>query len=81
MESCEEVNSEAYISNLSILMSLEPSEKFVVVGGGGWWWWWLRGILVLSFGLSQAEQLTKLRCNIAELRCNLEANLMNLGAT
>ena len=26
---------EAYISNLSILMSLEPSEKFVVVGGGG----------------------------------------------
>ena len=26
---------EAYISNLSVLVSLEPSEKFVVVGGGG----------------------------------------------
>ena len=26
---------EAYISNLSLLLSLEPSEKFVVVGGGG----------------------------------------------
>ena len=27
---------EAYISNLSVLMGLEPSEKFVaVVGGGG----------------------------------------------
>ena len=25
---------EAYISNLSLLLSLEPSEKFVVVGGG-----------------------------------------------
>ena len=28
----------------------------VVVGGGGGGWWWLRVILVLSFGLSQAEQ-------------------------
>ena len=28
---------EAYLSNLSLLLSLEPSEKFVVVGGGGWW--------------------------------------------
>ena len=26
---------EAYMSNISLLMSLEPSEKFVVVGGGG----------------------------------------------
>ena len=26
---------EAYTSNLSVLMGLEPSEKFVVVGGGG----------------------------------------------
>ena len=28
------------------------------VGGGGWWWW-LRVTLVLSFGLSQAEQYAK----------------------
>ena len=28
---------EAYISNLSPLLSLEPSEKFVVVDGGGGW--------------------------------------------
>ena len=42
---------EAYLSNLSLLLSLEPSEKFVVGGG-----WWLRVSLVLSFGLSQAEQ-------------------------
>ena len=46
MESCVEVNSqffsliESYISNLSLLLSLEPSEKFVVVGGG---WWWVMG--------------------------------------
>ena len=25
----------AYISNLSLLLGLKPSEKFVVVGGGG----------------------------------------------
>ena len=25
-------------------------------GGGGGGWWWLRVTLVLSFGLSQAEQ-------------------------
>ena len=35
------------MSNLSLLLSLEPSKKFVVGGGG-----WLRVILVLSFGLS-----------------------------
>ena len=43
------------ISNLSLLLSLEPSEKFAVVVGGGRWWW-LRVMLVLSFGLRQAEQ-------------------------
>ena len=41
---------------MSLLRSLEPFKNFVVVGGG--WWWWLRVILVLSFGLSQAEQYT-----------------------
>ena len=30
---------EAYISNLSLLQSLEPLEKFVVVGG----WWVVQG--------------------------------------
>ena len=29
---------EAYVSSLSVLMDLEPTEKFVVVAGGGWWW-------------------------------------------
>ena len=28
---------EAYISSLSLILSLEPSDKFVVVGGCGWW--------------------------------------------
>ena len=44
---------EACLSNLSILMGLEPAEKFAVVVGGGCW---LRVILVLSFDLSHAEQ-------------------------
>ena len=41
---------EACISNLSLLLSLEPFEKFVVVGvmGGGWW---SRVSLVLSLRL------------------------------
>ena len=43
---------EAYISNLSILRSLEPLEKFVVVVGGGWWWWCLNVNLVIGFGPS-----------------------------
>ena len=34
---------EAYISNLSLLLSPEPFKKFVVVGGG-----WSKVILVLS---------------------------------
>ena len=34
---------EAYISILSLVLSLEPFEKFVVVGGG-----WSKVILVLS---------------------------------
>ena len=25
------------MSNLSLLLGLEPLKKFVV--GGGWWWW------------------------------------------
>ena len=40
MESCVEINSLAYISRLSLLLSLEPSDKFVVVGGG---WLWMVG--------------------------------------
>ena len=35
---------EAYISNLSLLRSLEPLEKFL----GGGWWVVLKGILVIS---------------------------------
>ena len=33
------------MSNLRLLLGLEPFKKFVVgggwwvVGGGGWWWW------------------------------------------
>ena len=47
----------AYISNLSLLRSLEPLEKFVVGGGGWWWWWWwwwwcLNVKLVIGFGPS-----------------------------
>ena len=42
---------EAYLSNLSLLPSLEPLEKFVVVGGGGWWWC-LNVKLVIGFGPS-----------------------------
>ena len=37
---------EAYISILSLVLSLEPFEKFVVVGGG-----WSKVILVLSLRL------------------------------
>ena len=52
---------ETFISNMSLLRNLEPFG--VVVGRGLWWsavggWWWLRVILVLIFGLSQAEQKT-----------------------
>ena len=43
---------EAYISNLSLLRSLEPLEKFVVVVVGGWWWWCLNVKLVIGFGPS-----------------------------
>ena len=35
---------------------VEPYEKFVVVVGGGGGGGWLRVTLVLSLGLSQAEQ-------------------------
>ena len=40
---------EAYLSNLSLLRSLEPLEKFVVVVGG---WWCLNVKLVIGFGPS-----------------------------
>ena len=46
---------EAYLSNLSLLPSLEALEKFVVVVvvGGGWWWWWCLNVkLVIGFGPS-----------------------------
>ena len=45
---------EVYLSNLSLLQSLEPSEKFVVGGWwvGGWWWWCLNVKLVIGFGPS-----------------------------
>ena len=47
--------NEANIPNLSLLLCLEPFQKFLVVG-----WWgvvgWLRPILVFSLSLSQAEQ-------------------------
>ena len=39
---------EAYISILSLVLSLEPFEKFVVVGGG-----WSKVILVLSLSFNQ----------------------------
>ena len=42
---------EAYVLSLSLLLSLELFEKFVVGGGG-----WLRPILVFSLSLVQAEQ-------------------------
>ena len=55
---------EANISNLSLLMSLEPFQKFLVV-----WWggvvWWLRPILVFSLSLSQAEQYHKSQGHIS----------------
>ena len=41
---------QAYISDMSILLGLEPFQKLavvVVVGGGGWW---LKGILEFRFG-------------------------------
>ena len=46
----------ACISNLSLLLSLEPFEKFVVGEWvvGGWWvgrGWWSKVILVLSLRL------------------------------
>ena len=43
---------EAYLSNLSLLPSLEALEKFVVVVVGGWWWWCLNVNLVIGFGPS-----------------------------
>ena len=42
---------EAYLSNLSLLRSLEPLEKFVVVVVGGGWWC-LNVKLVIGFGPS-----------------------------
>ena len=36
---------------------------------GGGWWWWLRVILVLSFGLSQAEQYNPFVGNLTNLMC------------
>ena len=61
--SCREAN----IPNLSLLLCLEPFQKFLVVG-----WWgvvgWLRPILVFSLSLSQAEQnqwvLTSVQFNL-----------------
>ena len=38
---------EVYLSNLSLLQSLEPSEKFMVGG-----WWCLNVKLVIGFGPS-----------------------------
>ena len=35
----------AYISNMSLLLGLEPFQKF---GVGGWWW--SKGILEFRFG-------------------------------
>ena len=45
----------AYLLNLSLLLSIKPSKRFVVVVGGEWWW--LRVTLMLSLGLGQAEEL------------------------
>ena len=39
----------AYISNMSLLLGLEPFQKFAV-GGGGWWWGWSKDILEFRFG-------------------------------
>ena len=35
------------ISDMSILLGLEPFQKLAVVGG---WWWWSKGILGFRFG-------------------------------
>ena len=36
---------------MSLLLGLEPFQKFAVVGGGGGgWWWWSKGILEFRFG-------------------------------
>ena len=36
---------------MSLLLGLEPLQKFaVVVGGGGGGWWWSKGILEFRFG-------------------------------
>ena len=46
---------------MSLLLGLEPFEKFAVVVVGVGEWWWLRPILVisLSLDLDQAEQYMK----------------------
>ena len=52
---------EAYIPNLSTLLSLEPLEK---VPGGGWWMgggWVCKPSLVFSFG----PKLNKMKCHPA----------------
>ena len=36
-----------YISNMSVLLGLEPFKKFGVGGGG---WWWSKGNLEFGFG-------------------------------
>ena len=40
----------AYISNMNILLMIEPFKKLGVVGGWLWLWWWAKGILEFRFG-------------------------------
>ena len=51
------------MSNLRLLLGLEPFKKFVV-GGGGWWvvggGGWLRVILVLSLRLKLNNNLKRM---------------------
>ena len=35
---------------MSLLLGLEPLQKFAVVGGGGGGWWWSKGFLEFRFG-------------------------------
>ena len=66
----------AYVSNLSLLVCLEPFKKFSV---GGWWWWWVGNTvnIVFCFGprlglktevSAQAEQFLLHKAKFKEKR-------------